>query len=239
MRGRGRMVEPEAIVGALRRLLGRSGDLAGRKVAVSAGGTQEPIDPVRYVGNYSSGKMGYAIAEAARDRGARVVLVSAPVALSTPYGVENVPVTTAEEMRDAVVAACAGADVLIMAAAVADYRPSERAGQKIKRTQQGMTLDLVPTPDILAEVKGDLVRVGFAAESEDLMRNASEKMARKGLDLIVANDITAAGSGFGTDTNQVTIIDKLGAAETLPLLSKYEVACRLLDRVVPLLKRSS
>ena len=126
-----------------------------------------------------------------------------------------------------------------MAAAVADYRPSERAGQKIKRTQQGMTLDLVPTPDILAGVKGDLVRVGFAAESEDLVRNASEKMARKGLDLIVANDITAAGSGFGTDTNQVTIIDKLGAAETLPLLSKYEVACRLLDRVVPLLKRSS
>jgi len=239
MRGRGRMVEPEAIVGALRRLLGRSGDLAGRKVVVSAGGTQEPIDPVRYVGNYSSGKMGYAIAEAARDRGAQVVLVSAPVALSTPYGVENVPVTTAEEMRDAVVAACAGADVLIMAAAVADYRPAERAGQKIKRTKEGMTLDLVPTPDILAEVKGDLVRVGFAAESEDLVRNASEKMARKGLDLIVANDITAAGSGFGTDTNQVTIIDKLGAAETLPLLSKYEVACRLLDRVVPLLKRSS
>jgi len=239
MRGRGRMVEPEAIVGALRRLLGRSGDLAGRKVVVSAGGTQEPIDPVRYVGNYSSGKMGYAIAEAARDRGAQVVLVSAPVALSTPYGVEKVPVTTAEEMRDAVVAACAGADVLIMAAAVADYRPAERAGQKIKRTKEGMTLDLVPTPDILAEVKGDLVRVGFAAESEDLMRNASEKMARKGLDLIVANDITAAGSGFGTDTNQVTIIDRSGAAEALPLLSKYEVACRLLDRVVPLLKRSS
>jgi len=246
MRGRGRMVEPETIVGALRQLLGRSGDFAGRKVVVSAGGTQEPIDPVRYVGNYSSGKMGYAIAEAARDRGAQVVLVSAPVALSTPYGVEKVPVRTAEEMRAAVAAAClpvgtarAAADVLIMAAAVADYRPAERAGQKIKRTKEGMTLDLVPTPDILAEVKGDLVRVGFAAESQDLVRNASEKMARKGLDLIVANDITADGSGFGTDTNQVTIIDKSGAAETLPLLSKYEVAHRLLDRVVTLLKRPS
>ena len=137
MRGRGRMVEPEAILGALRQLLGRSGDLAGRKVVVSAGGTQEPIDPVRYVGNYSSGKMGYAIAEAARDRGALVALVSAPVALSTPYGVEKVAVTTAEEMRDAVVAGCAGADVLIMAAAVADYRPVARAEQKIKRYAGG------------------------------------------------------------------------------------------------------
>ena len=139
-------------------------------------------------------------------------------------------------MRDAVVAASKGADVLIMAAAVADYRPAERAGQKIKRTPEGMTLELVPTPDILAEVTGDLVRVGFAAESQDLVRNASEKMARKKLDLIVANDITAEGSGFGTETNQVTIIDKSGAAESLPLLTKYEVACRILDRVLPLLK---
>jgi phosphopantothenoylcysteine decarboxylase/phosphopantothenate--cysteine ligase len=236
MQGRGRMAEPEMIIGALKQLLGRSGDLAGRKVVVSAGGTQEPIDPVRYVGNYSSGKMGYAVAEAARDRGARVVLVSGPAAVSSPYGVERVDVTTAEQMRDAVVDACKDADLLIMAAAVADYRPSERAGQKIKRTQAGMTLELVPTPDILAEVKGNLVRVGFAAESQELVRNAQEKMARKKLDLVVANDITASGSGFGSDTNEVTIIDKSGAAETLPLLSKYEVAWRILDRVVPLLK---
>jgi phosphopantothenoylcysteine decarboxylase / phosphopantothenate---cysteine ligase len=236
MLGRGRMTEPEAIIGALKQTLGRSGDFAGKNVIVSAGGTQEPIDPVRYVGNYSSGKMGYAIAEAARDRGANVVLVSGPVALSAPYGVERTCVKTAEEMRDAIVAATKDADVLVMAAAVADYRPAGRAGQKIKRTKESMTLDLVPTPDILAEVKGDFLRVGFAAESQELVRNASEKMARKGLDLIVANDITAAGSGFGTDTNQVMIIDKSGAAETLPLLSKYEVAQRILDRVLPLFR---
>jgi len=234
--GRGRMVETEVILGALRQMLGRDGDLAGRKLVVSAGGTQEPIDPVRYVGNYSSGKMGYAVAEAARDRGARVALVSAPVALTAPYGVELVAVKTAEEMRDAVVAQCADADVLIMAAAVADYLPAAAAAQKIKRTKGGRTLELVPTPDILAAVKGKLVRVGFAAESEDLVKNAAAKLAGKGLELIVANDITAPGSGFGTDTNQVTIIDKSGKAETLPLLSKYEVAQRILDRVVPLLK---
>ena len=235
-RGPGRMVEVETIIGALRQMLGRDGDLAGRKIVVSAGGTQEPIDPVRYVGNYSSGKMGYALAEAARDRGARVVLVSAPVALAAPYGVERVSVKTAEEMRDAVVKGCADADVLVMAAAVADYRPPAAAGQKVKRSKANLTVEMVPTPDVLSEVKGKLVRVGFAAESEDLVRNASEKIAKKGLDLIVANDITAAGSGFGTDTNQVTIIDKGGAVESLPLLSKYEVAQRILNRVVPLLK---
>ena len=235
-RGLGRMVEVETIIGALRQMLGRDGDLAGRKIVVSAGGTQEPIDPVRYVGNYSSGKMGYALAEAARDRGARVVLVSAPVALAAPYGVERVSVKTAEEMRDAVVKECADADVLVMAAAVADYRPPAAAGQKVKRSKANLTVEMVPTPDVLSEVKGKLVRVGFAAESEDLVRNASEKIAKKGLDLIVANDITAAGSGFGTDTNQVTIIDKAGAVESLPLLSKHEVAQRILNRVVPLLK---
>jgi len=234
--GRGRMVEVEVILGALRQMLGRNGDLAGRRLVVSAGGTQEPIDPVRYVGNYSSGKMGYAIAEAARDRGAKVTLVSAPVALTVPYGVELVAVKTAGEMRDAVVAACADADALVMAAAVADYRPAARAGQKIKRGEDHKTLELSPTPDILAAVKGKLVRVGFAAESEELVKNAADKLARKGLDLIVANDITAPGSGFGTETNQVTIIDKSGAAEPLPLLSKYEVAQRILDRIVPLLK---
>ena len=166
-----------------------------------------------------------------------MALVSAPVALTAPYGVELVGVKTAEEMRDAVVAACADADALVMAAAVADYRPAARAGQKIKRGEDRKTLELLPTPDILAVVKGKLVRVGFAAESEELLKNAADKLARKGLDLIVANDITAPGSGFGTDTNQVTIIDKSGASETLPLLSKYEVAQRILDRVVPLLKK--
>ncbi len=237
-RGPGRLVDTEVLLGALRQVLGGKGDLAGRKLVVSAGGTQEPIDPVRYVSNYSSGKMGYAVAEAARDRGARVVLVSAPVALTAPYGVELVAVNTAEEMRDAVVAQCADADALIMAAAVADYRPAAAAAQKMKRTKKGLVLEMVPTPDILAEVKGRLVRVGFAAESRDLVRNASAKLTRKGLDLIVANDVTAAGSGFGTDTNQVTIISKTRKPQRLPLLTKYEAAQRILDRVVPLLKKS-
>ncbi len=236
MVGRGRMVEPETVIGALRQALGRNGDLAGRKVVVSAGGTQEPLDPVRYLGNHSSGKMGYALAEAARDRGAKVVLVSGPTALAAPYGVERVSVRTAAEMRDAVVAACAGADALVMAAAVADFRPQRAATQKIKRGEGGMTLTLVPTPDVLAEAKGDLVRVAFAAESQDLVKNASEKMARKGVDIVVANDITAKGSGFGTETNEATIIDRSGKVESLPLLSKQEVAERILDRVVPLLK---
>jgi phosphopantothenoylcysteine decarboxylase/phosphopantothenate--cysteine ligase len=235
-RGPGRLVDTDMLMGALRQMLGRSGDLAGRKVVVSAGGTQEPIDPVRYVSNYSSGKMGYAVAEAARDRGAQVVVVSAPVSVPAPYGVQVVSVKTAEEMRDALVRECSGADVLVMAAAVADYRPAAAAGQKIKRTKEGLSLELVRTPDILSEVKGPL-RVGFAAESEKLVENAADKLKRKGLDLIVANDVTAAGSGFGTDTNEVTIIGGDGEPETLPLLSKYEVGHRIFDRVIPLLRR--
>jgi phosphopantothenoylcysteine decarboxylase/phosphopantothenate--cysteine ligase len=226
------------LLGALRQMLGRNGDLAGRKVLVSAGGTQEPIDPVRYVGNYSSGKMGYAVAEAARDRGAQVVVVSAPVSLPAPYGVRVAPVKTAEEMHEAVVRECAGADVLVMAAAVADYRPASPAEQKIKRTKEGLSLELVRTPDILSEVSG-VVRVGFAAESERLVENAADKLKRKGLDLIVANDITAPGSGFGTDTNEVTIIGREGKPEKLPLLGKYEVAHRIFDRVASLLDEMS
>jgi phosphopantothenoylcysteine decarboxylase/phosphopantothenate--cysteine ligase len=237
-RGWGRLVDTKVLLGALRQMLGRNGDLAGRKVVVSAGGTQEPIDPVRYVGNYSSGKMGYAVAEAARDRGARVIIVSAPVSLPAPYGVRVAPVKTAEEMRDAVVRECADADVLVMAAAVADYRPASPAEQKIKRTKEGLALELVRTPDILSEVSG-VVRVGFAAESERLVENAADKLKRKGLDLIVANDITAPGSGFGTDTNEVTIIGREGKPEKLPLLSKYEVAHRIFDRVAPLLGKIS
>jgi phosphopantothenoylcysteine decarboxylase/phosphopantothenate--cysteine ligase len=180
--------------------------------------------------------MGYALAEAARDRGAEVVLVTANSALPAPYGVTAVPVGRAVEMRDAVVAHCEGADVLIMAAAVADYEPASPAKHKIKRKGQALVLELRETPDILASAKGDFVRVGFAAESRDLEENARDKLQRKGLHLIVANDITAAGSGFGTDTNQVVILDSSGGSERLPLLSKYEVAHRVLDRVVPLLK---
>lgn len=234
--GPGRLVETEVLLGALRQVLGRRGDLAGRKMVVSAGGTQEPLDPVRFLGNYSSGKMGYAVAEAARDRGARVTLVSAPTALAAPYGVELVPVQTTLEMRDAVAAACRGAGALIMAAAPVDYRVTSPAKQKVKKGDQSLALELVPNPDILAELKGDFVKVGFAAESEDLVQNATDKLRRKGAHLFVANDITAADAGFAADSNRVTIIDADGGVESLPLLSKYEVAHRVLDRVVKLLK---
>jgi phosphopantothenoylcysteine decarboxylase/phosphopantothenate--cysteine ligase len=234
--GLGRLVDTDVILGALRCVLACRGDLAGRKIVVSAGGTREPLDPVRFLGNYSSGKMGYALAEAACDRGAQVVLVAANTALAAPYGVTVVPVGRAAEMRDAIAAHCVGADVLIMAAAVADYEPASRAEHKIKRKGEALVLELRETPDILASARGDFVRVGFAAESRDLEENARDKLGRKGLDLIVANDITAPGSGFGTDTNQVVILDASGGAERLPLLTKYEVAHRVLDRVVPLLK---
>lgn len=231
--GVGRMSEVDTIVGALRYVLGRGGDLTGKKVVVSAGGTQEPIDPVRYIGNYSSGKMGYALAEAARDRGADVVLVSGPAALPEPYAVRVLCVRRAVEMRDAVVAECADADAVIMAAAVADYQPAEAVDQKIKRRREGFSLSLVRAPDILAEVgqRQGLIRIGFAAESEDLLANARRKLGEKDLDLIVANDVTAEGSGFGSDTNKVTLLDREGEEE-LPLMSKYDVSCRVLDRLV-------
>jgi len=236
--GRGRLSEVETIMGAIRYVLGRKGNLAGKKVVVSAGGTQEPIDPVRYIGNYSSGKMGFAMAEAARDRGADVVLVSGPTALADPYGVTVVRVRRAAEMRDAVVARCAYADALLMAAAVADYQPAEAVGRKIKRQAEGLALSLVRTPDILAEVgsRPGLVKVGFAAESEELLANARQKLQAKGLDLIVANDITAEGSGFGADTNKVTLLGRGGDEEELPLMSKYDVATRILDKVVRLIE---
>jgi phosphopantothenoylcysteine decarboxylase/phosphopantothenate--cysteine ligase len=233
--GSGRISEVGTIIGALRYVLGKGGDLAGKKVVVSAGGTHEPIDPVRFVGNYSSGKMGYFLAEAARDRGAEVALISGPTALPAPYAVRVLSVVRAAEMRDAVVAECADADAVIMAAAVADYQPAEPIGQKIKRSREGLSLPLVRTPDILSEVgeRGGLIRVGFAAESEDLLANARRKLEDKGVHLIVANDVTAEGSGFGSDTNKVTILDGDGEEE-LPLASKYDVSSRILDRVVAL-----
>lgn len=236
--GMGRLVETEEIVGTICQVLGRKGDLAQRQIVVSAGGTREPVDLVRYIGNRSSGKMGYAIAEAARDRGAIVTLVSSVVDLPTPAGVELMPVETALEMRDAVLKASAAADVLIMAAAVADYRPAKAATGKIKREAETLTLDLVKTPDILSEVEGDIVKVGFAAETEDVIDRATQKLERKGLDLIAVNDITAEGSGFGADTNRVTLIDRDGKVLELPLMSKHDVAHKILDRVVALLGQS-
>ena len=236
--GAGRLAETGTILGALRAVLGRAdGDLRGRRVVVSAGPTQEPIDPVRYVGNRSSGKMGFAIAEAARDRGAEVTLVTGPVALETPYGISRLPVATVAEMLAALERATAGAAALVMAAAPADFRPQAPAAQKLKKQpgQEEMHIHLEKNPDILASLPGGGVRVGFAAETEQLAANAVQKLASKRLDFIVANDVTRAGSGFGTDTNQVTIFHAGGSVEELPLLSKYEVAHAIWDRVAKLL----
>lgn len=234
--GWGRMEEPERIIGFIRWVLGKSGDLAGKKIVVTAGGTQEPIDPVRHISNPSSGKMGYAIAEAGRDRGAQVVLISAPTYLPDPVGVEVIKVRTTEQMKEAVERAVVGCDALIMAAAVSDYRPKKVAESKIKKIEETFILELERTPDILGEVRGDFIRVGFAAESENLIENASKKLMEKNLDFIVANDITQPDSGFGADTNRVVIIDKEGKIESLPLLPKLEVAYRVLDRVALYLK---
>lgn len=233
--GWGRLAEVGKIIGTVQQVLGRQGDLAGRHLVVTAGGTREPIDPVRYLGNRSSGKMGYALAEAARDRGAEVKLITVPAALLEPAGIEVIRVETALQMKEAVAEATAGADALIMAAAVADYQPKNVAKTKIKKEDSGMTLELVRTPDILAEVKGKFLKVGFAAESEDVIANARQKLQKKQLDIIVANDIT--DNVFGSDTNKVTLIDRDGNVEELPLLTKREVADRILDRVVGLLAR--
>jgi phosphopantothenoylcysteine decarboxylase/phosphopantothenate--cysteine ligase len=234
--GPGRMAEPETVVAAVRMVLGRDADLAGRKVVVSAGGTREALDPVRYVGNRSSGKMGYALAEAARDRGACVVLVST-ASLPDPYGVAVRRVESAASMLEAVEEECRTADALIMAAAVADYMPATSAEHKIKKHAEGLTVDLVKTPDILASVRGDFVRVGFAAETQDVLRHAAEKLAKKDLDLIVANDVSAEDAGFAVDTNRVTLLHRDGRREDLPVMPKYDVARAVLDRVATLLDR--
>ena len=202
---------------------------------VTAGGTQEPIDPVRHIGNRASGKMGYALAEAARDRGATVSLITAPTLLPEPAGIAVTPVRTAAEMKKAVARAAVRADALIMAAAVSDYQPKKTAKAKIKKESPSLNLELIRTPDILSQVKGNFLKIGFAAESENVIANARQKLVKKQLDLIVANDITDAGSGFGVDTNKVTIIDKQGNEEALPLLSKREVADKILDRVAKLI----
>ena len=235
--GMGRLVEVPQIVDMIRAVLGMQGDMAGRAVVVSAGGTQEPIDPARVITNRSSGKMGYAVAEAARDRGARVTLVTAPTSLPDPAGVEMKHVTTVAEMREAVLSACVGADALIMAAAVSDYRPAQVAFQKMKKDEDSeeMVLHLVMNADFFLEVPEGVLRVGFAAETEDLLANARKKITAKGLALIAANDITAPDSGFNVDTNRVTILDRDGGMDELPLLSKYDVGHRILDRVVKLL----
>ena len=229
--GVGRLLETPELLGHISYAMGKDGDLAGKTIVVSAGGTMEPIDPVRVITNHSSGKMGYALAEAARDRGADVVLVTAPTSLPEPALMKVVQVRTAEQMWQAIQSHLKKADALIMAAAVADYRPTEAADQKIKKADDDLSISLAKTTDILKSADGDFVRVGFAAESQNLVENAKAKVGSKQLDLIVANDITAEGSGFGSDTNKVTLIDRDLAVEELPLLSKYDVSNRILDRV--------
>ncbi|NLI22020.1 MAG: bifunctional phosphopantothenoylcysteine decarboxylase/phosphopantothenate--cysteine ligase CoaBC [Clostridiales bacterium] len=232
--GEGRMSEPEEIVAEVERLLCAKRDLAGLRVLVTAGPTRERIDPVRYLSNDSSGKMGYAIAEAARDRGAEVTLISGPVALAAPQGVDVVPVETTMDLYRVMLERCPGQDIIIQAAAPADYRIETPSEQKLKKAGQKRTLTLVENPDVARAVAAQRaagqVLVGFAAETQDTLANAREKLERKGLDMIVANDVTLEGAGFATDTNIATVITRSGET-TYPLMSKRELAERILDSV--------
>jgi phosphopantothenoylcysteine decarboxylase/phosphopantothenate--cysteine ligase len=237
MTGAGRLAGQAAIVAAVHEALHAVRDLTGEKVLVTAGPTRENLDPVRYLTNRSSGKMGYAVAEAAARRGARVVLVSGPTSLEAPAGVERIDVQSADEMHRAVLEKVADCSIAIFAAAVADYRPTESNGHKIKRNKESTTISLEPTPDILASVarnKGERFIVGFAAETEHVAENARQKLAAKNADMIVANDVTAEGAGFDHDTNIVTLFARDGRDLALPRMSKSEVAQRILDEVVRL-----
>jgi phosphopantothenoylcysteine decarboxylase / phosphopantothenate---cysteine ligase len=241
MVGAGRMAEPDFIADAVLNALGRSHDLAGEVVLITAGGTREALDPVRFLGNRSSGKMGYSLAEAAQSRGARVILVSAPTALYPPAHCELVRVTTADEMRDAVLSRMTEATLVIKSAAVADYRPSMVADQKLKRTGP-MTVELLPTEDILAEVvrrrkPGQLI-LGFAAETENPLENGRAKLLRKGVDAIVVNDVSRAGIGFDSDRNGATFLTATTAID-LPEMPKRTMADRILDEVVALRRPQS
>jgi phosphopantothenoylcysteine decarboxylase / phosphopantothenate---cysteine ligase len=232
MIGAGRLAEQEEILKAVREVLHAEQDLAAETILVTAGPTCEDIDPVRYLTNRSSGKMGYAVAEVAARRGAKVLLVSGPTALDLPPRVERIEVRSAEEMQQAVQARFAGCTIAVFAAAVADYRPAEKTGQKIKRGNGSMTLRLEANPDILAGVareKGERLVVGFAAETESVAENARKKLTQKNADLIVANDVSAEGAGFGHDTNIVTLFSRDGRDLPLPKLRKTEVAQRILD----------
>ena len=232
--GIGRLPESSAIVERIAAHFSAGKSLQGVRLLVTAGGTREAIDPVRYIGNRSSGKMGYAIAAVAAERGAEVILVSGPVSLAAPTGVTRVSVESALEMRDAVLAAFPTVDIVIKAAAVADYRPDVVAEQKIKKQSSNMTVNLIKNPDILAELgssKSSQFLVGFAAETQDLAKNATEKLRRKNLDMLVANDVTQAGAGFESETNIVKVFYQDGVSEELPQMSKRELAAVLLDRV--------
>ena len=241
--GQGRMAEEDRILDAVRSALAPKRDWQGHRVLVSAGPTQEPIDPVRYISNRSSGKMGYAIAEAAQARGAQVVLVTGPTSLPVPNGVEVVPVETAEDMTKALRTRLSWSTVVIMAAAVADFRPKHPASRKLKKHDTAeATIDLQRTTDILAALSAQRttqVLVGFAAETHDLQANAAEKLKTKGLDLIVANDVTKPGAGFGSEQNAAILIDRRGQVTELPLKPKRELADDILDAAHQLLRVSA
>ena len=237
MTGPGRLAGLEDILGAVHEATKALRDLEGETVLVSAGPTREDLDPVRYITNRSSGKMGYAVAEAAAKRGAKVILISGPVILETPAGVERVDVRTAEEMRRAVEERFSEASIAVLAAAVSDYRPAELRAEKIKKSNTPLAISLEPTTDILAEVatrKGQKIVVGFAAETDQVAENARKKLVSKNADLMVANDVTAEGAGFDSDTNVVTLFSRDGRDLALPKMPKSEVAQRVLDEVLRL-----
>jgi phosphopantothenoylcysteine decarboxylase/phosphopantothenate--cysteine ligase len=238
MTGAGRLAATETIAQKVFDVLGLRHDLAGKTILVTAGPTREALDPVRFLTNRSSGKMGYAVAEAAVRRGAKVILVSGPTELQIPEGVDWMPVNTAEEMRNSVLERAPEANVVVMAAAVADYRPAIAHPSKLKRGEHALTLQLEPTPDILAQLgreKGSRVLIGFAAETDRMAENARAKLVRKGADMIVANDVTQEGAGFDGDTNIVTLLLRDGRDIALPKMSKFNVANRIFDEVLRLL----
>lgn len=235
--GKGRMIEPSEILGQIRMILGRNGRLAGKKVVVTAGGTQEAIDPVRVITNHSSGKQGYALAQAALDAGAAVTLITTPTALTPPVGASVIRVKSVQDVLDALLQE--SADALIMAAAAADFRPRQAAKDKLKKRDGIPQIELEAAPDILKTLSGQgryQVTVGFAAESRDLLENASEKLGSKGLDFIAANDISAGDAGFAVDTNRITLLFADGKVEPLPLMSKSEAAEKIVAHIADLLE---
>ncbi|RJQ41172.1 MAG: bifunctional phosphopantothenoylcysteine decarboxylase/phosphopantothenate--cysteine ligase CoaBC [Anaerolineaceae bacterium] len=241
--GKGRMLEPRLLFSSLRFLLSRDNPLAGKKIIVTAGGTQEPIDPVRMLTNNSSGKQGYALAQAALDAGADVTLISAPTALTPPEGAKSIDIKTAKEMHAAVMEEVRQADAVIMAAAVADFRPTVSSKQKIKKEGKLQEIKLDPTVDILKELgefkrsqKSGLVLIGFAAESENLLQNAAEKLAQKNLDLIIANDISRKDAGFAVDSNEVTLLFRDGKKQDIPLQNKELIAQEIIDILIRLMQ---
>lgn len=239
--GKGKMAEPEFMEQFIENMLNLNLDLLDKTVIVTAGPTREPIDPVRYISNHSTGKMGYAIAEKAANRGAKVYLISGPTYLSPPKGVNIINVMSAKDMYGKIMEYYDRADIVIKSAAVADYAPAEISSQKIKKSDNELEIKLAKNPDILYElgkIKGDKILVGFAMETQDLINNAKEKVKKKNLDFIVANDLMTEGAGFAHDTNVVKIIDKNGDIESLPKMTKLELADVIIDKVLMLLKHN-